>query len=159
MLRKSIFWGLTLMLGTVLVWLVLKSRKEAQAPAGPVEIVRTAKSSSTRVIGPKDLDATESSVEVIPYLDESAKTAGRSAHAHVVIRNRGTVAYQDAMMKLTCFGGNGKVLGTQTKLVPGSIPPGESLTVDDVIVNNLPNGTARCRIGILYADLGPASSR
>jgi hypothetical protein len=148
------------MLGAVLVWLILKARKEeAQTPGAPVEIVRTAKSSPTRVIGPKDLDATESRVEIPPTGRGQTKTAERSSHAHVVIRNHGTVAYRDVMLKLTCLGSNGKVIDTQTRLVPETIQPGQTLTVDDIAINDLPNGTVRCRISILYSDLGPAPSR
>jgi hypothetical protein len=159
MFRKSIFLGLMLMLGTMLVWLILKARKEAQAPGAPVEIVRTAKSSPTRVIIPQDLDAAESRVEIPPAGRGQTKIAERSSHAHVVIRNHGTVAYHDFMLKLTCLGSNGKVIDTQTRLVPGTIQPGETLTADDIAIDNLPEGTVRCRISVLYADLGPAPSR
>jgi hypothetical protein len=159
MFRKSIFLGLMLMLGAVLVWLILKARKEeAQTARAPVEIVRTARLSPTRAIGPKDLDATESRVEIIPSGRGQTKTAGRSAHAHVVIRNHGTVAYRDIMLKLTCLGGNGKVIDTRTRLVPETIQPGQTLTVNDMAIENLPNDTVRCRISILYSDLGPAAS-
>jgi hypothetical protein len=157
--RKSIFLGLMLMLGTVLVWLILRARKEAQVPGTPVEIVRTAKSSPTRVIGPHDLDAAESRVEILPAGRGQMKTAGRSSHVHVVIRNHGTVAYHDFMLKLTCLGSNGKVIDTQTRLVPGTIQPGQTLTVDDIAIDNLPEGTARCRISVLYSDLGSSPSR
>jgi hypothetical protein len=159
MFRKSIFLGLMLMLGTVLVWLILKARKEAQTPGTPVEIVRTAKSSPTRVIGPQDLDVAESRMEIPPAGRGQTKTAERSSHAYVVIRNHGTVAYHDFMLKLTCLGSNGKVIDTQTRLVPGTIQPGQTLTVDDIAIDNLPEGTVRCHISILYSDLGPAPSR
>ena len=151
MFRKSIFWGLTLMLGTVLVWLIIQGRKEeTRLAAAPSEIVKTAKSSFTRVIAPSDLDAEESRLEI------TTKTPAPGAVGQVVIHNRGKVAYHGVMLKVSCLGSGGKLLDTRTQLVPETIAAGQTLTVGGIVLDTGPRGTVRCSVSILYSDLGPA---
>ena len=65
MFRKSIFLGMMVLLGAVLVSLVLSGRKEEQRQAAaPTEIVKTAKATATRSMVPEDLDVGESRVEL-----------------------------------------------------------------------------------------------
>jgi hypothetical protein len=151
MFRRSIFWGLTLMLSTVLVWLVMQGRKEeAKQAAAPTEIVQTAESSPTRVVAPNDLEATEAS-------GAGAATAGMPpALGPVAIRNQGKFSYHAVMLRISCLGSGGKVLVTRTHLAPETIPPGQTVTVGDVTLKDVPRGTTSYRIGILYCDLGPA---
>jgi hypothetical protein len=162
MFRRSIFWGLTLMLGTLLVWLVVRARKQeaqiAMVPA-PTEIVRSAKSSPTRVIAPKDLDAGESQVEFASMVSGAPKSGGRSALLHVVIRNRGAVPYRNVMLKLTWVGTSGKAIDSQTHLVPGTIEPGQTLNDGEVALEGVPSGSVKCTIAILHSDLGQAQAR
>jgi len=160
MFRKSIFWGLTMMLATLLIWLVVRARKqEAQVAKAPAEIVRSAKSSPTRVIAPKDLDAGESQVEFASMVSGASKSSGRGALLHVVIRNRGAVPYHNVMLKLTWVGTSGKVLDTQNHLVPETIGPGQTLDAGDVALEGVPNGSVKCTIAILHSDLGQAQTR
>ena len=143
------------MLGAVLVVLILKARKEeAQAASVPVEKVMTARLSPTRVMAPKDLDASASSVEI----PATARTKDReiSVHPHILIRNRGTEAYHNVMLKFICIGTGGKIVATQTMLVPDMISPGQTLTPNVGSPEGIPGGTVRCVITILYSDLGPA---
>ena len=162
MFRKSIFWGLTLMLGTLLVWLVVRARKQeaqiATAPA-PTEIVRSAKPSPTRVIAPKDLDAGQSQVQFASMVSGASKSGGRSALLHVVIRNRGSVPYHNVMLKLTWIGASGKAIDSQTHLVPDTIQPGQTLDDGEVALEGAPGGSVKCTIAILHSDLGQAQSR
>ena len=73
MLRRSLFWGLTLMLGAVLVWLIINGRREeARQAAGPTEVVKTANLSATRVAAPSDLEVVGSSVEASTKGDNAA---------------------------------------------------------------------------------------
>ncbi len=155
MMRKSLFWGLTVMLVAVLVWLVMQSRREeAQRRSGPVEIVKTARLSPTRVIAPKDLEVTGSPIEMAA---ERSKGVGRSQRGAVMIRNRGEIAYHNIMLKLDCFGSSGKTLHMQTRVIVGTLQPGQSLQVGDIPTEGLPPGTVRCTVTILHADLGPAT--
>jgi hypothetical protein len=162
MFRKSIFWGLTLMLGTLLIWLVVRARKQeaqiAAAPA-PVEIVRSAKTSPTRVIAPRDLDAGESQVEFASMVSGAPKSGGRGALLHVVIRNRGAVPYHNVILKLTWVGASGKAIDSQTHLVPDTIEPGQTLNEGDVALEGVPKGSVKCTIAILRSDMGKAQAR
>ena len=160
MFRKSIFWGLTMMLATVLIWLVVQARKqEAKTATAPAEIVRSAKSSPTRVIAPKDLDAGESQVEFASMVSGAPKSGGRSALLHIVIRNRGAVPYHNVMLKLTWVGASGKAIDSQTHMVRDTIEPGQTLTDGDVALEDVPNGSVKCTIVILHSDLGQAQAR
>lgn len=151
MLRKSLFGGLTLMLCAVLVWLVINGRKEeSRLAAGPAEIVQTAKTSSTRVMAPGDLEVTESRAGI------PTGSAQRIAIGRIAISNRGKISYHDVMLRISCLGSGGSVLNTQNRLVEGTIQPGQTLTVDDIVVADPPRGAVRCTVSILYSDLGPA---
>ncbi len=157
MMRKSLFWGLTLMLVAVLVWLVLQARKEdARRTSGPVEIVRTAKLSATRAVAPKDLEIGGSPIEIAKGRSRGALSVSRDG---VTIHNRGNVAYHNILLKLTCFGSGSTVLHTQNRTVEGTLKPGQSLPVGDIAADALPPGTTRCTVTVLLADLGPASSQ
>jgi hypothetical protein len=151
MLRKSLFWGLTLMLGAVLVWLIINGRKEeARQAAAPTEIVQTARLSPTRVVAPKDLAIVASNAL------GAIKTGKSEPIGPIEIRNNGRIAYHAVMLRLACLDSNGKVLDTKSRLVPDTIQPGQSLTVSDFAPENVPAQAVRYRISIAYSNLGPA---
>jgi len=149
MLRKSLFLGLTLMLGAILVWLVINGRKEeVRQVAVPSEIVKTARLSPTRIVAPADLEVSESPTQGPP------KTGALGA---VAIRNRGKVAYHNVLLQIACLANDGKILDTRTRLVVESVPPGQSITLADVALDNIPKGTIRFGLSIVYCDLGAAT--
>jgi hypothetical protein len=151
MIRKALFLGLTLLLGAILVWLVINGRREgARQAAAPVESVKTAKLSPTRMVAPADLDAAEA-----PASDAAANRKPGMLGA-VVIRNRGQLAYHGVMLRLSCLGNGGKELDTRIKLIPDTIQPGQSITVADLFIESVAPGTIGYSVGIVYADLGPA---
>lgn len=151
MLRRSLFWGLTLMLGAVLVWLIINGRKEeARLASAPSEVVQTARLSATRAIAPGDLEVAEAEVGRI-----NRETALEQL-GPVVIRNRGSVAYHGTMLRLQCLDSAGKLLDTRTHLAPDTIAPGQNITVGGIALEKVPHSTFRYRISIAYSDLGPA---
>ncbi len=148
------------MLGILLGWMVLHAKKqEKQIAAASNEIVREAKSSATRVISPKDLDAEASQVNISPHDSGGKKTPVRSAIIHFVIKNHGSVPYHDTMLSLTWVGDGGRVLETQKHLVVGAIEPGGTLTAEDADLDRIPAGSTRCVISIIYSNLGSAEKR
>jgi hypothetical protein len=160
MFRKWIFLGLMVMLGSVLVMLVVQGRRqEAGKSAVPAEKVQTARSTATRVFAPKDLDLDESRVELRPVATGKDGNPGRAALCRITVRNSGRLAYHDVMLKLTCFGAGGKVLDSRTQLVPGTVPPGQTITVPELAVDGLPRDSVRCGLAILYSDLGAAPAQ
>ena len=159
MFRKYIFLGLMIMLGTVLVMLVVQSRKQESLraqPAIPAEIVQTARTTATRVMAPGDLEVTVSG-------DDAAAAAGvrtdklpPAAIGPWAIRNRGPITYHNTMLQITYLGNGGKILETHTRLFPETIAPGQTRTLTDLAPESVPARTIRCNISILYAEIGEA---
>ena len=160
MFRKWLFLGLMIMLGGVLLMLIFQARREqARVAAAPAEIVKTARSTATRMMAPDDIDVTQSLAVIAQPEAGSAKAGTRIARCRLVIRNRGQESYHDMMLQLLCLGSSGKALGTLKQPVPETLQPGQVLTIEDVSVTGIPPGTRECRFSILYASLGPAPAR
>jgi hypothetical protein len=151
MIRRSLFWGLTLMLGAVLVWLIINGRKEeARQATAPAEVVKTASLSPTRVVAPKDL-------EIVASNAMGAIKASRSEPiGPIAIRNNGKISYHAIMLSLAYLDGNDRVLDTRSRLVPDTIQPGQSFTVSDFPLEDVPARAVRYRISIAYSNFGPA---
>jgi hypothetical protein len=139
------------MLGAVLVWLIINGRREeARQAAAPTEVVQTARLSPTRVVAPKEL-------EIVASQAAGALNPGKSEPiGPIEIRNNGTIAYHAIMLRLECLDSDGKVLDTKSHLVPDTIQPGQSFTINDFAPENVPARAVRYRISIAYSELGPA---
>jgi hypothetical protein len=160
MFRKWLFLGMMILLGAVLVSLVLRGRnEEKRLAAATTEIVKTAKRTPTRSMAPTDLDIGDSKVEITAPGPNRKAGALTGARCDLVIRNLGQIAYHDVMLKLQWLGNNGRDLKFHTQLVPETIQPGQVLNIQDVRIEQIPAGTARCTLSILYANLGPAPER
>jgi hypothetical protein len=160
MFRKSLFLGLTLMLGVVLVWLILRARKEeARAVAAPAEIVRKAKSSPTRALWPGDLDASQSRAQLGAARKNAEGKGARTARLDLVVRNTGATAYSDPALRLEWIGAGGATVGAETRVVPGTIQPGQALTVGGIVVGGVPEDAVRCNVSVLHADLAAGSAK
>ena len=145
------------LLGGVLVTLILKGRRqEAQNAAAPTEIVKTARSTATRMMAPDDIDVSQSRVEIVSADKGSRKSASRRALCRLVVSNRGTIPYHDVMLRLSCLDRGGKVLDTLMQPVPETILPGKTLTVEDVSIEGVSAAAAGCRFAVVYASLGEA---
>jgi len=158
MFRKTLFWGLTLMLVAVLVSLVIRSRREEkkQAPA-VVEVVQESKPTATRVLSPLELVIVEAKMELAgvdgkpPTKDQSTATA----HHQVVVRNDGPAGYSNVQLKLTYLGRGEKILESKTYVVAKPIPPGQTVSLGDISIEGVPAAATHCTARILYADLAP----
>jgi hypothetical protein len=154
MFRRTLFWGLTLMLGAVLVVLVLKSRKEERKAPKLVEIVKESVPTATRVILPQDLDIIENGMEI---LGRSHAAVGRGSVAtvrqRVVIRNQGQVAYKNLRLEFAYLNAQGRLLGKRTESILIAIPPGQIVTAEDILIADAPLESAHSQAKILYAAL------
>ena len=149
MLRKALFGGLTVMLAAVLIWLIVRGRQqETRLAAAPGEVVKTARSSSTRVIVPKDLE-----VSITRAPDGSGQTS-RSL-GKVSILNTSSRTYHNVMLRLSFAGSDGKVLGSRNHLVTDSIGPEQTFVAGEISLDGAPGGTTRCEATILYSELRP----
>ena len=159
MFRKYIFLGLMIMLGTVLVMLVVQARRQetlrAQTPL-PGEIVKTARATATRVMAPGDLLVIESDGDAAGGAGTRADDTPSTVFGRWAIRNGGPIAYHNTMLKITCLGNGGKILEIRTRLLPETIPSGQTLSLADIAIEPLPARTIRCTASILYAEVGAA---
>jgi hypothetical protein len=159
-LRRSLFLGLTILLGAVLVWLVVNSRKEeARIASVPGEIVRTAKSSPTRALLPKDLDPSGSRADLRAREKAGRGNKSRIAHLDLVVRNLGSSPYSDPAVRLEWINSRGAPVGAETKVLPGVVRPGQAISVSGVVVEAVPEQAVRCNISILHADVVPAAAK
>jgi|WetSurMetagenome_2_1015567.scaffolds.fasta_scaffold12965_2 hypothetical protein len=154
MIRRSLFWGLTLILMGAVVYLAVQSRREAGEPqlAQIREVTQEAKPSLTRVLNPGDLQVIESGPAAASGLnDPKAKIPSGCA---VSFRNVGSVPYCSLQIKITYWGKNGKSLGTRNVTTKGTIPAGEILNSGGIFAEDAPADTAKCEAIILSADIG-----
>ena len=161
MIRRSLFFGLTLILIGAIVFLAFKSRREAAEPqlSQVTEVTQEAKPSLTRVLNPSDLKMVESGQQAAGGVNEPKGTIPPGCA--VSFRNEGSVPYCSLQIKLTYLSKNEKSLETRNITVKGVIPAGGMLDSGGIFAENAPAGTARCEVALLSADIGteePAES-
>jgi len=151
MIRKSLFWGLTLVLVVALVSLIIRGRRlEKQEAAQAIEAVRQSQPSPTRVLAPQDLEIEGSTMQ---------KSPGSVALHEVEIHNNGSVSYNRIELEFIYLDRAGKVLVTKThSLERADIKPGQSFTATGIRIEGVPASAARFRASLLFADmLSPGS--
>ncbi len=155
MLRKTLFWGLTLVLMVVLVNLILRERKlEKERARQMVEIVQESKPSATRVLGAQDLEIVQS--KMILESESGTKLQSRSARHEIVIRNNGTLPYGEIQLKFEYFDKGGKTLLTKTHSIARTLMPGATVELSEILIDDLPDSIANSRVAIAFADIGHA---
>jgi len=151
MIRKSLLWGLTLVLVAAIISLVIQGRRmEKQADARTVEVDRQSESMPTRVLVPQDLEIVNSTMQL-----DSRSAAARG----VEIRNNGSVPYSRMQLLFAFLDRNGKVLATKTHLIARSVMPGNSIRVADITMDEIPTSAVTSKVSILYADIGPVPAQ
>jgi hypothetical protein len=156
MFRRAIFWGLTLMLIAVIVSLVVRSRREEKKQAATaVELVRESRPTATRVISPQDLRVIESKMNLKGPNDKPLEKDSPTATAHhqVIVRNDGPAEYSGVQLKFTYVGSEENTLGSRTCIVTKPIPPRQTESLGDIVIEGVPSGSTACITRILYADL------
>ena len=152
MFRKALFGGLTVMLAAVLIRLIIQGRRqETRLAAATGEIVKAARSSSTRVIAPKDL---------VVSLNQPPEGSGQPVRSFgkVTIRNESNRTYRNVMLRLSFAGTDGKILGTRNHLVTDIIGPAQIFAAGEISPDGAPGGAARCEARILYSEFLPPDS-
>ena len=152
MIRKSLFWGLTLVLAAALISLVIRSRRlEKEQAQQMVEVVRESTPTLTRVFAPQDLQVTQAMMQLENEPGNQPK-AGAARH-QIEIRNNGTMSYSDIQLKFDYVGRDGKKLSSRTWLIQQKILPGTTLRVPEIVMRDIPASTADSKISITSADL------
>jgi len=156
MIRRQLFLGLTLVLLIVLAFLITRGRRAEQQQAEqsaetfgtPIE---KAPMSPTRALTPKELNIVR--FETSWTRGSGEENAGVSARHELEIRNTGDVSYKGLRIKTDYLDKKRKSLATRIVVIDKSVPPGNTLTIPDVIAENLPSATVDCRIAIVSADI------
>ncbi len=152
MLRKTLFWGLTLMLVAIIVSLVFRSRREERSQAAvAVEIVQKSKPTATRVLAPQDLVIVESRMKLVKAAAGEQK--GAAAHHEIVARNDGSVEYASLQLRFAYLGPGDRILGSKTHVAAQPMPPHQTESLGDIVVEDIPAGAVACTVRILSADL------
>ena len=138
MFRRSLFLGLMVLLGAVLVALVVQGRRQEKKEASTrvVEVVKQFKPTPTIVIAPQDLEI-----------------VGSENPARFAIRNHGTVTYSNPEIEVEYLAGDGRVLQNETVKIEKVIPPGQEIPVENAISVKAPERTRRTLLKIHSAEL------
>jgi hypothetical protein len=153
MIRRSLFFGLTLVLVVALVSLILRERRQEKLQTGQaVEVIKESASSPIRVYAPSDLEIVQSTAEFRKKSD--GKNPSLSARHEIEIRNGGKMPYREIQIAFYYMDLKEKQLATKTHLLSRALLPGTSLKVTDIPVDALPLSTTNFKTAILYADLG-----
>jgi hypothetical protein len=155
MMRKSLFWGLTLILIAVIVNLMIRGRRLEKERAGQVvEAIQESKPSPTRVLGPRNLEIVRS--KMIVENESDIKRQSYTARYEIEIQNSGSVPYGEICLGFTYLDGKGNILATKTRSINRTLMPGADLTISDIMIDDIPATTTNSRATIVYADIGRA---
>lgn len=148
MIRKSLFWGLTLVLIAALISLIVRGRKlEQQQATHAVERFEEATPSPTMVLSPPDLQIED---ETMP-----AKSKDKILH-RFSIHNTGSTPYSRIQLRFRYMDNHGKIISKATRLLDRAIMPGAVIDVTDMTKEGLPASAVSFSITILSADIGAA---
>jgi hypothetical protein len=152
MIRKYLFWGLTLVLVAAIFVLVIHGRRLEQRETGSsVEAVKESEATQTRVWAPPDMVIMQSKMR----LNKSADGAQYlSARHEVEIRNNGKIPYTNIELRFTYLDGGAKVIETRYYVIKQIVQANTGLTSVDIEMDHLPASTTNCRTTLVYADMG-----
>jgi hypothetical protein len=152
MIRRSLFFGLTLVLIVALVTLILQGRRQEKLQANKkVEVIKESTASPIRVYAPSDLEIVRSTVEF--GKKSNGTTSALDARHEIEILNRGKVPYREIRLAFEYIDTKGKPLTTKTYSVSRTLLPATSLKVPDIMMDSLPLSAIDFKISILHADL------
>jgi hypothetical protein len=155
MIRRSLFFGLTLILILAFALLSIRGCQQQEEPAGrSTEIIKQSESSATRVLKPQDLEIIHSKIVLERSADAEKSTL--SARHEIEIFNRGSVPFQDIRLKFVYTSRAGGNIETKDYSVSKTISPGSTLKLTDIMIGGLPKSAADARVTILFADIANA---
>jgi hypothetical protein len=155
-LRKYLFYGLTLVLVSALIFLVIQGRRmEKEQTRQGNDKIQKFKSTPIRVLSPPDLKILNASMTLEP-----ADVSGELpvARHNFEIYNAGTVAYCKIQLRLSYVDANGEVIASIPYSIEDSIPPGDTLVSNDVLIQKIPDAAVECLPSIVYGDFEPAEN-
>jgi len=155
-LRKYLFYGLTLVLVSALVFLVIQGRRmEKEQMLQGNENIQKFRSTPIRVLSPPDLKILNASMTLEPANVSGVVPVARH---NIEIYNAGTVPYCEIKLRLDYLDTNGEVIASMPYDIKDSIPPGGTLASIDVLMQKIPDAAVECRPSIVYGDFEPIES-
>ena len=153
MFRRQLFYGITIILLAVILFLLLRGRsaeKERITQNVKLEQFASEQSSHVRAILPRDLEIVDAGVSWTRNPDEKDASAARH---DITIRNNGKGAYVGLWLRMNYFDQAGRLVENRTHEVNEVLPSGRTLRMDDITIDNLPDAASDFRVTILSADL------
>lgn len=154
MIRRTLFFAVTLILVALLAGLVLRGcQQEKERTAGMAEQTRESPPSPVRVFAPDDLEVVRSGFRA------HTLPGGETGVGHEVeIRHRGTLPYQAVRLRFAYRDRQGRPLETRMFTHREAIPPGSTLKIAGIEVAPVPAAAVAAETSILSADLTPAAT-
>ena len=153
MFRRQIFYGITLVLLVVIVFLLMRGRsaeKERRAQNIKLEEIASEPPSPVRAILPGNLEIVEATVSWTRNPDEKNASV---AHHDMTIRNSGGGSYSGLRLRLEYIDSQGRPVEVRTFEVGETLPSGETKHVSDIIIEGIPDAASDFRAKILSADI------
>ncbi len=152
MIRKWVFWGLTLVLVAALAGLIIQGHQlEKQKANQPVEIVQESTPTATRAFAPKDIQLLDSNMRIEEKIDMSSLSY--IARHEIELNNSGAVGYEKIQLRFHYVDRLGKVLANKTHSISQEILPGSTIKLADIMIDDIPSPTADFRVAVVYADI------
>lgn len=154
MMRRSLFFGLTLILVLAFTFISLRGCKQEEAALEqPTETTEESAASATRALKPLDLEITRSKTVLERSSGSDTKKSLRARH-EVDVFNRGSVPYKELMLHFAYLSSNGKSLEERDHSIAKTILPGAVLKLSDIRMDGISESAADARVSIIYADIG-----
>ena len=153
MFKRQLFYGITLILLVVIIFLIMRGRnaeKEREAQIIQFEEVTSEIPSPVRAILPRELEIVEAGVS---WTRDPDKKDASVAHHDITIRNTSEGSYVSLWLRMEYLDEKGKTIDTRTHEVSGSLPSGGTLRASDITIDGLPDATSDFRAVIISADL------
>ncbi len=153
-LRKYLFYGLTLVLASVFIFLAIRGRRvEKERMRQGSEIVQNYTPSPTRILSPVDLEILTASM-VREQGNTTAALPGTILH-RIEIQNKGRVPYGEIQIRLNYIDSGGTVVLSRFHNIIERIGPGNTLRLTGIREDNIPDEVNDCLLKIVYADIEP----
>jgi len=153
MFRRQLFYGITLILLVVIIFLLMRGRsadKEREAQTIKFEEIKSEAPSPVRAILPRDLEIVKAGVSLTRNPDEKDASV---AHHDITIRNTGEGFYVSLWLRMEYLDDKGKTIDIRTHEVSEPLPSVETLRMSDITIDGLPDAVSDFRAVILSADL------
>jgi hypothetical protein len=151
-LRKNLFYGLTLVLVSVFIYLAVQgNRMEKERLKQKADIVETVEPTPIRALNPQDLEILHTPMAA----GDALVPGGPAAQYRIRVHNSGKITYSGMNIQLNFLDANGSELGSFSMDMKQKIPPGNTQLPVDIPADALPTGAMDFVPSIVYADMDP----